>query len=38
MIIYIKHISWGVIFMYAFRLHKHKRKILFLKNLQNNQN
>ena len=25
--IYIKHISWGVIFMYAFQLHKHRRKI-----------
>ena len=24
--IYIKHISWGVIFMYAFQLHKHRRK------------
>ena len=24
--IYIKHISWGVIFMYAFQLYKHCRQ------------
>lgn len=27
--IYIKHISWGVIFMYAFQLYKHRRKFRY---------